>query len=134
MGHLFQGRCKTPAVEVESYLLSCGRYIERNPLAAHLVAQPWEYRWSSCRAYVLGEEDPLLAPNPSYLDLAATPKRRQALWQAFLLGEDPKEEEVRRGDWVIGDEAFRARMDHRAARPQPRQRGRRPGRSARAGG
>jgi putative transposase len=50
VGHLFQGRCKTPAVEIESYLLSCGRYIERNPLEACMVAQPWDYRWSSCRA------------------------------------------------------------------------------------
>jgi putative transposase len=99
-----------------------------------LVERPWEYRWSSCRAYALGEVDPLLATNASYLALGATPQRRQALWQAFLLGEDPKEAQVRRGDWVIGDEAFRARMQRPAARPQPRQRGRRPGRSARARG
>jgi putative transposase len=60
VGHLFQGRCKTPAVDIDSYLLSCGRYIERNPLEPRLVRQPWQYRWSSCRAYALGEEDPLL--------------------------------------------------------------------------
>ena len=41
-GHLFQGRCKTPAVEAEEYLLSCGRYLERNPLAAGLVTEPWQ--------------------------------------------------------------------------------------------
>jgi putative transposase len=54
VGHLFQGRCKTPAVEADEYLLSCGRYIEWNPLEAGLVAEPWQYRWSSCRAYVKG--------------------------------------------------------------------------------
>src|SRR5260370_5987669 len=63
-GHLFQGRFKSPAVETETYLLSCGRYIERNPLEAGLVAEPWRYPWSSCRAYALGEADPLLADNP----------------------------------------------------------------------
>jgi putative transposase len=42
VGQLFQGRCKTPAVEAEASLLSCGRYIERNPLVAGLVAVPWE--------------------------------------------------------------------------------------------
>ncbi len=42
VGHLFQGRFKSPAVEAETYLLSCGRYVERNPLGAGLLARPWE--------------------------------------------------------------------------------------------
>jgi YD repeat-containing protein len=50
VGHLFQGRFKSPAIQMEAYLLSCGRYIERNPLEAGMVALPWEYRWSSARA------------------------------------------------------------------------------------
>jgi putative transposase len=62
VGHLFQGRFKSPAIEADSYLLSCGRYIERNPVEAGLVTEPWLYRWSICRAYALGEEDALLAP------------------------------------------------------------------------
>jgi putative transposase len=45
VGHVFQGRFKSPAVEAETYLLSCGRYIvERNPLAAGLTTAPWAYR------------------------------------------------------------------------------------------
>jgi putative transposase len=28
VGHVFQGRFKSPAIEAEPYLLSCGRYIE----------------------------------------------------------------------------------------------------------
>jgi REP element-mobilizing transposase RayT len=51
VGHLWQGRFKSPAVEVEAYFLSCARYIERNPVAAGLVTLPWKYEWSSCRAY-----------------------------------------------------------------------------------
>jgi putative transposase len=39
-GHLFQGRFKSPAIPCETYLLSCGRYIERNPLEAGLVTEP----------------------------------------------------------------------------------------------
>ena len=66
VGHLFQGRCKTPTVEAEAYMLSCGRYIERNPLEAGLVSEPWQYRWSSSRAYAWGEANGLLAPNPWY--------------------------------------------------------------------
>src|SRR5437588_12174551 len=64
VGHLFQGRFKSPAIEAESYLLSCGRYVERNPVAAGLCAEPWAWPWSSCRTYALGQADALLAVNP----------------------------------------------------------------------
>jgi putative transposase len=124
IGHLVQGRFKSPAIEADSYLLSCGRYVERNPLEAKLVTEPWSYRWSSCRAYALGEADGLLAPNPWYQELASAAERRQALWREFLLGEDAKEEVVRRGDWVVGSEAFRVRQRQQAGRPVPRMSGR----------
>ena len=42
VGHLWQGRFKSPAIQCEGYLLSCGRYIERNPLEAGLVTEPWQ--------------------------------------------------------------------------------------------
>jgi putative transposase len=42
VGRLWQGRFKSPAVETETYLFSCGRSIERNPVEAGLVALPWE--------------------------------------------------------------------------------------------
>ena len=124
VGHLFQNRFKSPAIEAEGYLLSCGRYLERNAVEAGLVAWPWDYRWSSCRAYAWGEVDALLAPNPWYDELSADPARRQQLWREFLLGEDPKEAEVRRPDWVVGGEEFRRRMQQAAGRPAPRPRGR----------
>jgi putative transposase len=44
LGRLWQGRFRSPAVAVEEYFLSCARCIERNPLAAGLVAQAWQYR------------------------------------------------------------------------------------------
>jgi putative transposase len=93
-------------------------------LEAGLVGVPWDYRWSSARAYALGEGDPLLAANPWYEALSPEAARRQALWRDFLLGDDPKEEAVRRDDWVIGGAAFRRRMQRCRARPAPRGRGR----------
>jgi hypothetical protein len=48
--------------------------VERNPAEAVLVAVPWDYRWSSARAYELGEGDPLLAANPWYEALAPDQK------------------------------------------------------------
>ena len=47
VGHRWQGRFQSPAVEEGAYLLSCGRSIERNPVEAGLVSEPWQYPWSS---------------------------------------------------------------------------------------
>jgi putative transposase len=69
VGHLVQGRFQSPLVQREGYWLSCGRYIERNPLAAGLVAAPWDYPWSSCRAYACVAADPLLIEDPCYTEL-----------------------------------------------------------------
>src|SRR5262249_41652812 len=79
VGHLFQGRFKSPAVQADRYALSCGRYIERNPVEAHLEKDPWHYRWWSCHHYALGEADPLLAVNPWYEQLTLEQSRRQTL-------------------------------------------------------
>lgn len=98
--------------------------IERNPVEAGLAAQPWQYRWSSAGAYALGSVDELLAANPWYEALGATPSDRQQRWQAYLLGEDAREEAIRRGEGVLGDEAFRQRVWQVHGRPSPRGRGR----------
>jgi len=119
VGHLWQGRFKSPAVEAERCLLSCGRYIERNPLEAGVVEEPWAYRWSSCRAYALGEPDPLLAEDPYYAELAAEPAGRQRRWREFLGGADAGEGVIRRSDWVLGEEEFRRRMQQMQPRPSP---------------
>jgi putative transposase len=80
VGHLWQGRFKSPVVGAEEYFLSCARYIERNPVRACLVTEPWAYRWSSSRAYALGEADPLLSYNLWYRTLGASAEERQARW------------------------------------------------------
>jgi REP element-mobilizing transposase RayT len=50
-GHLFQGRFKALMVDRDSYLVRLCRYVERNPVAAGLVARPADWRWSSCGAH-----------------------------------------------------------------------------------
>jgi putative transposase len=125
LGHLWQGRYKGPAVQRNSYLLSCGRYIERNPLAAGLVMQPWDFRWSSCRRYTLGEVNSLLTANPCYEELAATAEQRQERWREFLLAEGPKEKEVRRIAGVVGSAVFEQRLEDWQGRRVRGRRGRR---------
>jgi REP element-mobilizing transposase RayT len=50
VGHLFQGRFKSHLVDSETYLLEVARYVVLNPVRAHLVEEPGEWRWSSYRA------------------------------------------------------------------------------------
>jgi len=66
VGHLWQGRYKSPLIEKESYFLECGRYIERNPVRAGIVKRVKDYRWTSYRHYAYGEGDPLLDDSPYY--------------------------------------------------------------------
>lgn len=51
VGHLFQDRFASEAVEDETYFLSCLRYILQNPVAAGICASPFDYEFSSAREY-----------------------------------------------------------------------------------
>ena len=58
VGHLFQDRYKSEAVETDHYLKAVIRYIHRNPIKAGLVKGLEDYHWSSYREY-LGLSDTL---------------------------------------------------------------------------
>ena len=62
-GHLWQGRFASFPMD-EQYLLATARYIEMNPVAAGLAAQPEDYRWSSARAHLAGKDDELVNVSP----------------------------------------------------------------------
>ena len=55
VGHLFQDRFKSEAVEDNRYLLSVLRYIHQNPLKAGIVSDIREYKWSSYIEYLYTE-------------------------------------------------------------------------------
>jgi len=88
-GHLWQGRYKSPLIETESYLLECGRYIERNPVRAKLVSEAGEYPHSSYRYYAFGETDPLIDEDPYYLDIGADLESRQRNYREFVKLDGP---------------------------------------------
>jgi len=48
-GHVWQGRFKAFPVQNDDHLRTVLRYVERNPLRAHLVKHAREWRWSSLR-------------------------------------------------------------------------------------
>ena len=62
-GFLWQGRFGSFPMD-EPYLYRAMRYDELNPVRARLVEDPAAYRWSSARAHVLGEPDPMIGRNP----------------------------------------------------------------------
>jgi putative transposase len=63
VGHVLQGRFKSPIIDADVYFLRVVRYIVRNPVAAQLVTRPEDWAWSSYRATVG------LAPAHPVLDL-----------------------------------------------------------------
>jgi putative transposase len=127
VGHLFQGRFKAILVDRDAYLLALCRYVERNPVAAGMVARVGDWPWSSYRAHVGA------VPTPDWLDsdglhghlLGHSPaspqdRRRAAQRYAALVGEARVEDAffwrgALRGQVFLGDEAFVERMQALAA-------------------
>ncbi|MCX6570769.1 MAG: transposase [Candidatus Aminicenantes bacterium] len=62
-GFLWQGRFSSYPMD-DPYLYRAMRYDELNPVRAKIVENAIEYSWSSARAHVLGEANPLLARPP----------------------------------------------------------------------
>jgi len=91
VGHLWQGRYKSPQIEQESYFLECGRYIERNPLRAGVVQRTEDYPWSSYRHYALGEINPLIDEDPYYSQLGLDSATRQQRYREFVRIAGPYE-------------------------------------------
>jgi putative transposase len=57
-GHLFQGRYSSYPM-TDAHLMIAVRYVENNPVAAGLVADAAQWRWSSARAHISGQGDGL---------------------------------------------------------------------------
>jgi putative transposase len=120
VGHLLQGRFKAILVDRDAYLLEVCRYVELNPVRAHLVEAPGDWPWSSYRAHICA------APTPPWLDSAGlhgyllghaahSPAERQraARRYAALVATAPQAslwDTALRQQIYLGDEQFVARM------------------------
>jgi putative transposase len=71
-------------IQAETYLLSCQRYIELNPVRAAMVDDPAHYRWTSYRHNALGQTNPYLSPHALYLALGQDDKARQTAYRELL--------------------------------------------------
>jgi putative transposase len=83
-GSLWEGRYKASLVQDETYLLTCMRYIELNPVRADMVRSPANYRWSSYRANGQGKRDELVTPHDLYLSLGKKEDECCAAYKALF--------------------------------------------------
>jgi len=106
-GYLWQGRFASYCLD-QKYLYAAVRYVERNPVRAGMVRRAEEYLWSSAKAHVLGQKDPLLSE--SFLS------KEIKDWSSFLQIEDSKQDmkylkrHARTGR-PLGDEAFLTKLE-----------------------
>ncbi len=61
-----------------------------------------------------------------YLEWGGDDGSRQQRWREFLTHEDPKEQSIRRADWVVGDKSFQKRLQGHQGSAVQRRRGRPP--------
>lgn len=76
-GTLWESRYKSSVVQTETYLLACSRYIELNPVRAHMVERAQDYPWSSLQLRLSGTvESNWLDDYPGFNELGPTPATR----------------------------------------------------------
>ena len=83
-GTLWEGRFKSALIDSERYLLTCSRYIEMNPVRAHMVEHPRHYAWSSYRANAEDKENTVISRHELYTALGRTAKARREEYSALF--------------------------------------------------
>lgn len=106
-GYLWQGRFLSFIMD-ENHLLAAARYIELNPVRAHLVDNPGDYRWSSYKAHLKAADDTLVKVAP-LLSMAGP-------WDVFI--QQPISKDVmkrikqhERTGRPLGDDTFIERLE-----------------------
>jgi putative transposase len=74
-GHLWQGRFSSFPLET-NYVLDAARYVELNPIRSGLRRRIKDWKWSSVRAHLAGENDALVQARPLL--------RKKKNWDGFL--------------------------------------------------
>lgn len=83
-GTLWDSRYKSSVIQADTYLLTCQRYIELNPVRAAMVDDPAHYRWTSYRHNALGQANPILTPHALYLALGQDEAQRLSTYRALF--------------------------------------------------
>jgi putative transposase len=127
-GSLWEGRFKSSLVDSETYLFTCHRYIESNPVRAGMVGDALAYRWSSHAHYAGRRTDPLITEHPEYHALSQTVEERRSAFRSLFAVPVPDRmlETIRTAantDSALGSEAFMVQAEAllgRSVRPPTR--------------
>ncbi len=111
-GYLWQGRFASFPLD-EAHLHAAGRYVELNPVRAGLKRRAMDWRWSSARAHLKGEDDDLVKVAPML--------ERVGDWRAYLregLTEEEHEalRQHERTGRPLGSDAFIAGLEAKLKR------------------
>lgn len=122
-GTLFEGRFKACPVQQDGYFLVCQRYIELNPVRAHMVNDPAEYVWSSYRTHCFGETVDMWSPHSQYTRLDSDPMERQRCYRELfnLVLEETVIAEIRHAvntGFVLGTEKFKRQVEQLTGKRQ----------------
>ena len=114
-GTLWEGRYKSSLIQADRYLLACMAYIDRSPVRAGVVAEAFDYPWSSYAHYAGLRNDKFLTPHPLYWSLGNTPFAREAAYAEMVRGGLAAEDEALLIDatlhgWAAGDPCFLASL------------------------
>ncbi|NOT12891.1 MAG: transposase [Methylococcaceae bacterium] len=128
-GTLWEGRYKATLIDSETYLLTCMRYIELNPVRAGIAVDPSDYPWSSHGYNALGQPDELVAPHFEYSCLGESEEARHAAYRDLFkhqLSENAIVDirEATNKSWVLGNDHFKQRIQDQLNRQiEPKARG-----------
>lgn len=109
VGHIFQGRYKSIAVEKETYLLELIRYIHLNPVRAGIVESIEQYPWSSYLKYLTtGPGVPTVESSEVLTMYSTDPVKQKQLFIEFTIAGlgvdfDPEQAQIR---GVLGSPRF----------------------------
>lgn len=137
-GTLWESRYKSSLVDSDTYLLTCYRYIELNPVRAGIVSSARSYPYSSHHRNAYGREDPLITSHMTYLELGADPQARRFAYRTLFDEEISTTElstirHAARTSRILGSEQFKDRVEAIVRQPaRRRSRGRHRSAHARA--
>lgn len=120
-GYLFQGRFGSCVLD-EQHLIAAARYVDQNPVRAGMVANAWDYEWSSAKYHLGIRASDILVSDRTLMGLVQN-------WQELLVVEDGKADaELRAGSKIgrpMGCDSFLDRVEELTGR---KLRKRKPGR------
>lgn len=85
-GHAWQEKFYSSPVDERFFWITL-RYIERNPVAAHMVQEAHQYRWSSAAFHCGLRDDTLITSDPVW----SQKKAKQTDWRTWLANQDSVE-------------------------------------------